>query len=126
MGLLDELLLRVNNPQRDTPGGDQVMRPVIDWGQVYKSDPGIYGQGRGRAYEDLTPPLPVQPWQGWRQLRSAHRVNEDLGRGLDPVLTGSGLELSPAEIGGRPSVLEMLMQALRDRPSAPPLIENWR
>lgn len=123
------MLLRVHD-QRDTPGGDQAIRPDLTWDRIFNTDPGIYGAGRS----DGTPIMPPRVPDAWnRQLPIAGRVARDLERGLDPVLTGSGFETTPEDYWRQgQSAIDRLLQYMR-QPYGPtgakptiPLMESWR
>lgn len=124
------MLLRAHD-QRDTPGGDQAWRQPLDWRQMWEGDPGIYGKGAGRVGGDPVMPPQVSPYvmpYSPALPSIARNVVRDLERGVDPVLTGSGFEMSAEDYrrGGGGSVLDMLQQYLREPRPTVPLFESWR
>lgn len=125
---LQALLRRVMS-QTETPGTDQSIRPGMPWQRLLMglADPGIYGAGARIGGDAVMPPQPMRSAETntvGAQLPLARNVMRDIRQGRDPVLTGSGFELTPAQLAGAPSSLDMLLQYLA-RPSAP-LIEDWR
>lgn len=120
---LQAMLMRVS--QGAAPGQDQVIRSGgrMPLRTLYGGDDlGIYGPpgglgGLGGAGNPVMPPNTMSS-PGDRQLPLARNVMQDTQRGLDPVLTGSGFEMTPAQIAGAPSSLDMLQQYLR-QPQAP-------
>lgn len=134
-----QAMIRLAHAQRDTQGQDEVVRyPLMPWGTLTGLyDPGIYRAAGVGAFggNPVTPPQPTRSPE-WNtvgtQLPLARNVMRDIQQGRDPVLTGSGLELTPGQIRAGPappdigprSVLDMLQEYLQG-PRAP-LIENWR
>lgn len=117
--------------QTEMPGADQAIRPTMPWQSLLRgmADPGIYramGLG-GLGGNPVMPPGPARSPE-WNtvgtQLPLARQVMRDIQEGRDPILTGSGFEITPAQMAGAPSVLDMLQQYLRN--PRVPLIENWR
>lgn len=120
-GPLDELLLRAH-AQRDTPGGDQAWRDPLDWYRMWSGDPGIYGAGAKIGGNAVMPPQAMSIWD--RQAPIYRNVMRDIERRHDPVLTGSGLEMTAEDYRrGGGSALDQLLRSLQERPA---LMEYWR